>query len=42
MGQLAFFFIKGQIVNVLDFAGHMVSVITQFCCFGAKVVTDKM
>lgn len=41
MGQPAFF-MKGQIVNVLDFVGHMASVITQFCCFGAKVATDKM
>ena len=34
---------KGQIVNILDFASHMVSVaIIQFCCCRAEAVVGNM
>ena len=37
------FSVKGQEVDVLGFASHIVSVITvQLCCDRAKAVTDNM
>lgn len=33
---------KGQIINILDFSGHMVSVATAQLCCGAKAAMDKM
>lgn len=36
------FFCKGQIVNILGSAGHMVSVPTnQVCCCSVKAATDN-
>ena len=37
------FSVQSQVVNVLDFLGHTVSVATtQFCCHSLKITTDHM
>lgn len=36
------FFLKGQMVNILDFESHMVSVTTTQCCsYSVKAATDS-
>ena len=38
-----FFSVKGQIVNILDFVGHMISdTTTQLCFCSVKVATDNI
>lgn len=40
---LATFSIKGQIVNVLSFVGHLISVVTAQCCHcSEKAAIDDM
>lgn len=42
-GLANFFLVKGQLVNILDFVDHMVSVtVIQFCSSSANAATDNM